>query len=101
MKPNKDGIWEWFDENNKKHLVAVCNCGSETIPYLRVYWWGGYYNVHYLPVDPECPNDPFCKAEWADKWGNYVGPHGSIPDEQLYLSPTKEQHKKILETGAL
>lgn len=86
MKPNKEGIWEWFDKDGTKRLVYVCDvCKEFPEPYFRVYWNGGYYNVND-EHDPEAPEyDWACKAEWPDSWGNFVGEHGSIPDEQLYL----------------
>ena len=84
MKPNKEGIWEWFDTDGAKRLVYVCNVGGAK-PYLRVYWWGGYYNIYADPI-----------AEWADRWGNYVGPNGSVNDDDLYLGPTPEQREKIM-----
>lgn len=97
MKPNKEGIWEWFEKDGTKRLVHVCNCEQhpQAPPYLRVYWWGGYYNVND-EHDVESPEyDYQIKAEWPDRWGNFVGEHGSIPDEQLYLGPTPEQAEKI------
>lgn len=97
MKPNKAGIWEWFEEDGTKRLVHVCNCehSPQAPPYLRVYWWGGYYNVND-EHDVESPEyDHLTKAEWADRWGNYVGPIGSVEDKDLYLGPTPEQVKEI------
>jgi hypothetical protein len=100
MKPNKPGIWEWFEEDGTKRLVEVFDVASKLRevngtepPYLRVYWWGGYYNVADSPE--EVPGDPFCKAEWSDRWGNYVGPNGSVKEEDLYNGPTPEQAERI------
>ena len=101
MTPDREGIWEWFEEDGTKRLMAVYDVakdlravnGSEP-PYFRAYWWGGYYNVADSPEEVE--GDPFCKSEWPERWGNFVGEHGSIPDEQLYLMPTPEQREKIM-----
>lgn len=97
MKPDKEGIWEWFEEDGTKRLVAVCNVSKPLKEiYLRVYWWGGYYNVND-EHDLEAPQyDPLMKAEWPDRWGNFVGEHGTVKDEDLYLMPTAEQRKEIL-----
>ena len=96
MKPNKPGVWEWFEEDGTKRLMAVFNIehNPECPPYLRVYWWGGYYNVADSPE--EVPDDPFCKAEWPDRWGNYIGPNGSVKEEDLYNGPTPEQRAEIM-----
>lgn len=96
MKPDREGIWEWSDERGKKHLVAVYNTSKPINDvHLRVNWWGSYYNVND-EHDPEAPeNDQFTKAEWPDRWGNFVGEIGSIPDEQLYLMPTPEEMEII------
>ncbi len=41
MKPDKAGIWEWFEEDGTKRLVSVCDVGAPVgMKYLRVYWWG-------------------------------------------------------------
>ena len=99
MKPNRQGIWEWFEEDGTKHLVYVCNAMKNiphSVPWLRVYWWGGYYNVND-EHDPETPQyDKYTKAEWPDRWGKFVNELGNIPDEELYLSPTPEQREKIM-----
>lgn len=86
MKPNKIGIWEWFDEQGNKKLVHVVDFGYEIEgvykPYFRVAFHGGYYNVN-----DESDNDgydEYNKAEWPDSWGNYVGPTDSIPFDKIY-----------------
>ena len=97
MTPDREGIWEWFEEDGTKRLMAVYDVakdlrkvnGTEP-PYFRAYWWGGYYNVTAIG------EGPFEECEWPERWGNFVGEHGSIPDEQLYLMPTPEQREKIL-----
>lgn len=71
MKPNKPGVWEWFDGNGDKYLLDVVDVGTQEHPYLRVYYRGGYYNVNDDPEEPE--NSPFRDAEWIDRWGNFVG----------------------------
>lgn len=97
MKPDKEGIWEWFEEDGTKRLVAVCNVSKPLKEvFLRVYWWGGYYNVND-EHDPEAPQyDHHMEAEWPDRWGKFVGEHGTVKDEELYLMPTAEQRKEIL-----
>ncbi len=96
MKPDKAGIWEWFDNDGTKRLVTVVNVEHDASrpPFLRVYWWGGYYSVN----DERHPNvseeDWIAKTEWPDRWGNYVGPNDSAK-EDLYLMPTEEQLEKI------
>ena len=106
MKPDKAGIWEWFEEDGTKRLVSVCDVGVDT-PYLRVYWWGGYYTVNEVVNEPiyDCDmkqvrtiNRP---PEWPDRWGAYVGDRNSVPEEQLYLMPTPEQREEILKTYKL
>jgi hypothetical protein len=100
MKPDKPGIWEWFDEDGTKRLVNVCDCTHGVSPiYLRVYFWGGYYNVNDEGADSIFA--PFDKAEWSDRWGRFVGEIGSIPEDQLYLGPTPEQFEKLKTTGRL
>ncbi len=97
MKPDKEGIWEWFEEDGTKRLMYVCNVGGP-LPehYLRVYWWGGYYNISDDPgVDDKYGPIPG-KAEWPDRWGNYIGPLGTVPDADLYLGPTPEQREEII-----
>jgi hypothetical protein len=91
MKPDKEGIWEWFDDDGTKRLVSVFNVESNPSfpPYLRVSWWGGYYSI-----DDE-PNLGF-KTEWPDRWGNYVGPVDSVKEYDLYWMPTPEQMEKIM-----
>lgn len=90
MKPNEPGIWEWFDEDGTKRLVEVVNvCSQVEDQWLRVYWWGGYYNVNDEAMGT--PDEPFMKAEWPDRWGNRVGNNHSLPNEQLYLQPTREE----------
>ena len=95
-RPNKAGVWEWFQEDGTKRLVAVVNIEHDATrpPYLRVYWNGGYYNVND-EHDPEAPEyDWAIKAEWPDRWGNYIAPHGCFGDEELYLMPTPEQAER-------
>lgn len=83
MRPNKEGIWEWFDENGKKQLVSVINVGKdEDTVWFRVYYLGGYYNVNdewIGTVDEE-----FGKSEWPDRWGKYVCELHAIPLEDTY-----------------
>lgn len=104
MKPNKSGVWEWIDDNGIKRLMAVynvlANCPNAK-PYWRVYFWGGYYNIND-ETDPCDPNGNNCnKQEWSDRWGNFVGEHGSIPEEKLYSMPTEEQINKLKSEGKL
>ena len=101
MKPDRAGIWEWFEEDGTKRLVEVFDVASKlrevtghAEPHIRVYWWGGYYNVN-----DECVGtweEEFNKAEWPDRWGNRVGDNNSLPEDQLYLMPTPEQRVEIL-----
>ncbi len=102
MKPDKEGIWEWFEEDGTKRLVDVCNVASKSNDvYLRVYWWGGYYNVND-EHDPEAPQyDHHLKAEWPDRWGNYVGQQNDFKETDLYHMPTTEQREEILKTYKL
>ncbi len=98
MKPNKPGVWEWFEEDGTKRLVEVFDVMAvypDAKPHLRVYWWGGYYNVND-EHDPESPEyDWAIKSEWPDRWGNRIGDNYSIPSEQLHLGPTPNQFEKI------
>lgn len=94
MKPDREGIWEWFEEDGTKRHVVVYNVGKllGTL-YLRVYWWGGYYNVNDEPEDPGY--EWASKAEWPDRWGNFVAKLDTLPQEDLYLMPTPEQRIEI------
>jgi len=100
MKPDQPGIWEWFDEDGAKRLVEVFNVMDKcpnAAPYLRVYWWGGYYNIND-EHDPEAPEyDHHMKAEWPDRWGSRIGDNNSLPENQLYLMPTEAELVKIRE----
>lgn len=72
MKPDKEGMWEWFSESGEKQVVPVLNVSKELGEvYLRVYFRGGYYNVHDEGIGE--PDESFCKAEWPDRWGKRVG----------------------------
>lgn len=83
MKPNKEGLWEWFDESGKMQIVNVINVGKELDTlWLRVYYLGVYYNVHDEWVGTE--DEDFGNAEWPDRWGNYLGVLHSIPLEETY-----------------
>ena len=97
MKPNKPGIWEWYDDDETKRLVYVFNVFSRAsdLVYLRVYFWGGYYNVFDGTDDPGY--EWATKTEWPPRWGNRVGDIGSLPQEQLYLMPDKEEMDRIRE----
>jgi hypothetical protein len=98
MRPNKSGVWEWFEEDGTKRLVEVINVNPEDLgaPYLRVAFWGGYYNVNDEP-DPDHPEyDWATKAEWPDRWGNYVGPNHSLPESEIYYIPTQAEYDKIM-----
>lgn len=96
MKPDKPGVWEWYDDHGVKRLVEVydINASHRNIfggAWLRVYFWGGYYNVndeHDLS-NPEY--DIYTKAEWADRWGKRVADNNTLPEEQLYLIPNAEE----------
>ena len=114
MKPDREGIWEWFGSEGVKRLVYVCDTNKklreatgQAEPSLEVYWWGGYYPINETVEDLyNCKDELVQKgyvreAEWTDNWGNRVGDlHGDIPDEQLYLGPTPEMYKKIMEENA-
>ncbi len=76
-KPSWAGVWQWYDERGQIRLVHVCDVGFG-VPYLRVYFWGGYYDVHDGGGTP---------AEWPDSWGDYVGPIESFGNEELYQMP--------------
>ncbi len=95
MKPDKAGIWEWFKEDGTKVLVEVCNVGAWGKPWLRVYWWGGYYNVNDETATSG-DKGPFYQSQWADRWGNYVGTNGSVPEDKLYSMPTPEEREKMM-----
>lgn len=98
MKPNVPGVWEWFDSDGVKRLVSVVDCGTHHGPssqYLRVYWWGGYYDVTYIGILPDGKDH-----EWPDRWGKYVCALDSEKYKQiqhkLYEFPTKKQRKKVM-----
>ena len=83
MRPDRPGIWEWFDDDGTKRLVEVFNCAPPNDPpHLRVYWWGGYYNVND-EHDPEHPEYDHCtKAEWTDRWGERVADNNTLPESE-------------------
>lgn len=92
MKPTTEGVYEWFDDKGTKRLVEVIDAsmGDDEKPYLRVYFDGGYYNVHDQH-DPEHPEyDWATKAEWPDRWGKRIGDNYCVPDTDLYLTPSEE-----------
>lgn len=35
-------------------------------------------------------------AKWPDRWGNYIGPEDSVPEDQKYWLPTPEQRVEIM-----
>lgn len=95
MNPNKEGIWQWKDNRQGNVLVAVYDCSAKKDnSHLRVYWWGGYYNVNDESVDPEFAD--YDRAEWTNGlWGDYVGPHGSVPEDRLYTTPSELELAQI------
>lgn len=97
MKPDRPGIWEWFDDKGERHLMSVFDMGTPGLyQYLRVYWWGGYYDVTYEGV---LPNGK--QSEWPDRWGKRVcdldGPMAKklARDNKLYDGPTPEMIRNI------
>ena len=100
MKPDKAGIWEWFDEDGTKRLVEVCDCAPKDRgfkPHLRVFWCGGYYNVNdelediYDGFGKVVVKNHIDEAEWADRWGVRVANNGDLPEEQLYLGLSSDK----------
>lgn len=80
-KPNKPGIWQWYDETGVARLVDVVDVwGGVGRPYLRVVFWGGYYDVH----DSEDR-----EAEWPDRWGSYVGQRGNFGEDEIFSMPVR------------
>ena len=75
MKPEKEGVYEWFSNSGEKTIVCVCNVAPKNLgfaPHLRVYWKGGYYNVYDEEIGTEW--EGFCRAEWVNgTWGKYLG----------------------------
>lgn len=108
MTPDRPGIWEWFEEDGTKRLVEVFDVAAKlreatghAEQYLRVYWWGGYYNVEAMDdgvfdMEGNKIGNYHFEAEWPDRWGNRVGDNLSLPEEQLYLGPTEEQRRLII-----
>ena len=94
MKPNQSGIYEWFEEDGTKRLVEVVDvCKGFCPQYLRVYWWGGYYNVNDEWIGTE--DEEIGKSEWPDRWGNRVADNHGLPEDILYLMPTEEQLRTV------
>ena len=81
LHPNREGIWEWTGKNNIPRLVEVVDVGTDENPYLRVYWWGGYYDIY----------------EWRGTWGKRVADNGELSEDQVYLMPTEEEREKIFQ----
>lgn len=100
MKPNSQGIWQWFDKDGIARLVEVYNVGNDKRPHFRVFFWGGYYNIndeHLSLVDTQgkdCGKFTF-KAEWPDRWGDRVGDIQNSPNEMIYLKPSEEEMKNL------
>ena len=83
MKPDKEGLWEWIDDDGKVQIVNVINVAKELNDvWLRVYYLGGYYNVYDNWIGTE--DEDFGISEWPDRWGRYVGILNSIHLEQTY-----------------
>lgn len=84
MKPDRTGIWEWFELDGTRRLVYVWNVFEKhpnLEPYFRVCCHGSYYNVHDIPED-----GIHGKAEWIHgTWGNYMGQYEDFDESQLYL----------------
>lgn len=73
MKPDKEGMWIWYDANGDKMIVPVINPYKEIgFVCLKVYSEGGYYSINDEEIGTEM--EKYCKAEWPDRWGEYVGP---------------------------
>ena len=82
--PDTSGMWEWFDENGTKKEIDVCEIFPGS---FRVYSRGGYYNI---------ADTKYGKAEWPDRWGNYVGRvYFEVPEEDVYSKPTPERMSQI------
>jgi hypothetical protein len=88
MKPTTEGIYEWYDDDNRIRLVSVVDCnpkdGLSDKPWLRVYFAGGYYNVNDECMGTE--DEEFSKAEWPDRWGQRFGDLHSVHSDFLYES---------------
>ena len=83
MKPDKEGLWEWIDDDGKTQIVNVINVAKELNDvWFRVYYLGGYYNVYDNWIGTE--DEDFGISEWPDRWGRYVGTLHSIPLEETY-----------------
>lgn len=103
MKPNKEGVWEWFGDDGTRRLVCVVDINKKLSeatgnaePSLRVYWWGGYYSMEDR-YESDIPNaDHLLKAEWPDRWGKFVAAYDDVAEEDLYLMPTPEQREEII-----
>ena len=96
MIPTEEGIYEWFDDDGTKRLVAVCDVSpKKDNSYLRVAWGGGYYDIQdSIETLYNCDLEPVRtherKSEWTGgKWGARLGDGDSIPYEQLYKFPDK------------
>ena len=83
MKPDKEGLWEWIDDDGKTQIVNVINVAKELNDvWFRVYYLGGYYNVYDNWIGTE--DEDFGISEWPDRWGRYVRTLNSIHLEQTY-----------------
>lgn len=94
MKPDRSGIWEWFDEDGTKRFVEVCDCAPKDRgfkPHLRVFWCGGYYSVNDEHDLEQPEHDKFSKAQWADRWGVRIANNGDLPEDQLYLGLSSDK----------
>ena len=70
--PDREGVWEWYDETGRLLHVSVCDVGVKGVfVWLRVYYLGGYYNIEdSLMAAPD--DEHFDKCEWPERWGGFV-----------------------------
>ena len=82
-RPTKPGVYEWYDEHGNVRLVDVVNvwerCGANK-QWLRVIWWGGYYDV--TPDTDGIPGN-----DWPNRWGRFMGERKHYAESQLFLQP--------------
>jgi hypothetical protein len=102
-KPDREGIWEWFDELGRMRLVDVVNVAPDVTSqkHLRVAFWGGYYDINddvHDIVDEKgnvVIKDNKTFAEWPDRWGRYVGTRDEVNGDNIYFIPNEEILEKI------
>lgn len=80
--PNSAGIWEWFDINGDKHLVAVIKAYRDE-EFYSVYYNGGYYSVEDRTETSGYRDEWSNPAQWPNSWGVRIGSKHEINEDDI------------------